>query len=196
LAQEVPPAEPFGPSLKFSHKPADAQVQPFNMPDVHLLPGAFQDAQDADLGYLKRIEPERLLHNFRVNAGLPSSAKPLAGWEAPDCELRGHFAGHFLSACALMYSSTGDQEIKAKGDALVAELAICQTKLGGGYLSAFPPEFLERLKVQKKVWAPFYTIHKIMAGMLDMQQHCGNAQALEVLKGMAHWADDWSAALP
>ena len=60
-----------------------------------------------------------------------------------------------------------------------------------GYLSAFPIEWFDRLDARKPVWAPFYTIHKIMAGMLDMYQLAGNKQALEVLEGMARWADDW-----
>jgi hypothetical protein len=126
---------------------------------------------------------------------MPSTAEPLGGWERPDCELRGHFCGHFLSACALMHASTGDAELKTKGDYMVAELAKCQQKLGGGYLSAFPTELFDRLKARQKVWAPFYTIHKIMAGMLDMHQHCGNDQALVVLRGMADWTDHWTAAL-
>ena len=72
----------------------------------------------------------------------------------------------------------------------------CQQKLGGGYLSAFPTEWFDRLDARKQVWAPFYTIHKIMAGMFDMHQYCGNQQALEVLEGMAGWADEWTAAKP
>jgi DUF1680 family protein len=135
------------------------------MTEVRLGPGMFKDAQQANLGFLTRLDADRLLHNFRVNAGLPSSAKPLGGWEKPDCELRGHFVGHFLSASALMYSSTGDNAIKEKGGYVVAELAKCQDKLGGGYLSAFPLEFFDRLRARQKVWAPFYTIHKIMAGL-------------------------------
>jgi DUF1680 family protein len=105
------------------------------MTDVQLLPGPFHRAQQANLGYLRRLDADRLLHNFRINAGLPSSAQPLGGWEKPDCELRGHFIGHFLSACALMYSSTGDNDIKAKGDSMVAELAKCQQKLAAGGIS-------------------------------------------------------------
>src|SRR5919205_548870 len=138
---------------------------PFALSDVRLLDGPFQ--RDVD----------RLLHNFRVNAGLPSSAQPLGGWEEPKCELRGHFVGHYLSACALMYASTGDQRLKDKGDQIVAGLAECQQKLGNGYLSAFPLEYFDRLKARTKVWAPFYTIHKIMAGMYDMHEHCSNKQA-------------------
>ncbi len=193
LRPEVPP---FGATIEFVRKYAPKKLEPFGMNQVRITGGPFKEAETLNLGYLNRLDTDRLLHNFRVNAGLPSSAKPLGGWEAPDCELRGHFVGHFLSACALMHASTGDGEIKSKGDALVAALAECQQKLRGGYLSAFREEFIERLKVHHKVWAPFYTYHKIMAGMLDMSQHCGNQQALQVVKGMANWVDQWSAGIP
>lgn len=194
--KDPPPPEvlPFGESLGFASHSVQPRVQPFPMKQVRLLPGECKTAQDANLGYLKRLDADRLLHNFRVNAGLPSSAQPLGGWEAPDCELRGHFVGHFLSACALMYSSTGDESLKEKGNTMVAALADCQAKLGGGYLSAFPLSFFDRLNARTKVWAPFYTVHKIMAGMYDLHQHCDNAQALTVLRGMADWADHWTAA--
>jgi len=142
-----------------------------------------------------RLGSDRLLHNFRLNAGLPTSAVPLGGWEAPKSELRGHFTGHYLSACALRFASAGDGEMKARGDEMVAELARCQAKLSGnGYLSAFPLELFDRLDQRKGVWAPFYTIHKIMAGLFDMYAHAGNKQALEVAAGMADWADQWTAA--
>ena len=166
------------------------------MTQVRVTGGPYKDAQEWNRGYMKRLPADRLLHNFRVNAGLPSSAEPFGGWEEPKCELRGHFTGHFLSASALMYASTGDKDIKAKGDFMVAELAKCQQKLGGGYLSAFPTEYWDRLDARQKVWAPFYTVHKIMAGMLDMYQHAGNRQALEVLQGMAAWADNWTGSKP
>ena len=98
--------------------------------------------------------------------------QPLGGWEQPEngqrsSELRGHFTGHFLSASAQL-AATGDKEAKAKGDYMVAELAKCQQKLGGKYLSAFPTTWCDRLEKGERVWAPFYTIHKIMAGMFDM----------------------------
>jgi DUF1680 family protein len=96
----------------------------------------------ADRRYLRSLPPDRLLHTFHINAGISSSAQPLGGWEAPDCELRGHYAGgHYLSACALMYSSGGDEELKANANTVVAEPGKCQKALKGGYLSAFPVEF-------------------------------------------------------
>ncbi|MBN2505842.1 MAG: glycoside hydrolase family 127 protein [Verrucomicrobia bacterium] len=165
---------------------------PFSLTEVRLLEGPFRDAMQRDRDYLLSVDPDRLLHTFRVNAGLPSTAEPLGGWEAPKVELRGHSLGHYLSACALMYASTGEPKLKARTDSLVAELAKCQAALaaGGshaGYLSAFPETFLDRVDARQPVWAPWYTLHKILAGLLDVHRHGANPQALDVLVKMTDW---------
>ena len=196
LAPETPAFE--GP-LEFRRKPVASRAEPFPMQQVRLLPGSvYHDAQEWNRGYMERLAADRLLYTFRANAGLPvGSAKPLGGWEQPEngqrsSELRGHFPGHFLSATAQL-AANGDRDAKSKGDYLVAEMAKCQQKLGGKYLSAFPTTWWDRLEKGERVWAPFYTIHKIMAGMFDMYNLAGNQQALEVLQGMATWADEWTA---
>ena len=189
------PTQPFNDPLRFQGKNLRIKAEPFPLAQVRLLPSAFYAAQEANRDLLHRYSAERILHTFRLNAGLPSTAQPVGGWERPDCELRGHFAGHYLSACALMFAATGDSGVQQKGNYLVAELAKCQAKLGGGYLSAFPTELFDRLERREKVWAPFYTYHKILAGMIDMHQLCGNEQALTVAKGMADWTDAWTARL-
>jgi DUF1680 family protein len=195
--QETPP---FEAPIEFARRNVPLRAAPFPMTQVRLLPGFYQDAQGWNRGYMARLEAARLLFNFRANAGLPNGeTKPLGGWEQPanndrSSELRGHFTGHFLSASAQLFASTGDREAKAKGDEMVDGLAKCQQRLGGKYLSAFPAEFWDRLDARKPVWAPFYTIHKIMAGMLDMYRLVGNQQALQVLEGMAAWADEWTAS--
>ena len=172
------------------------KARPFPMRQVRLGQGPCTQAMEADRKYLHSLPPDRLLHTFRVNAGLSSSAQPLGGWEAPDCELRGHYSGgHYLSAVALMYASTGDEELKANGNTVVAGLAKCQDAWKSGYLSAFPIEFFDRLRERQKVWAPFYTLHKIMAGNLDMYLYCGNQQALQVAEKMAEWADSYTQPL-
>ena len=163
------------------------QAQPFELTAVRLLDGPFKHAQELDRQYLLSLDPERLLHVFRVNAGIPSSAQPLGGWEAPNCELRGHFVGHYLSACGLMYASTGDERLKEKAAAVVAGLAMCQDKLKSGYLSAYPESFIDRVEAVKPVWAPYYTLHKIYAGLQDVYVYCGNQQALDVCKRFADW---------
>lgn len=175
---------------------AKVKVQPviplkahaFALEDVRLLDGPFEHARELDGQYLLSLDVDRLLHNFRVNAGQPSQARPLGGWEAPDCELRGHFVGHYMSACALMYASTGDERFKEKGNAVVAGLVQCQAKLRSGYLSAYPESFIERVEKPSRVWAPYYTLHKIFAGLEDMFVYCGNEQALEAARKFGDWA--------
>ena len=169
------------------------QAQPFRLDQVRLLPGPAEASMQLNRQYLHDLEADRLVHMFKVTAGLPSPAKQFGGWEST--ELRGHFPGHYLSACALMFAGAGDRDLKAKGEAMVEELAKCQRANGTGYLSAFPTEFFDRLKDGKKVWAPWYTCHKIMAGLLDMHLLCGSGQALTVVRGMADWAKKWSGDL-
>ncbi len=171
-------------------------VKPMTPGAVRLLDGPLLAAQESNRAVLHRLPVDRLVYNFRINAGFSSTAEPLGGWEKPDCELRGHFTGHYLSACALMSAYTGDQSVKAKGDEIVSELAKCQASLPGGYLSAYPLEYFQRLERLDHVWAPFYTIHKIMAGLLDMYLLTGNQEALKVLTGMADWADRWTSQFP
>ncbi|MGA2542572.1 MAG: beta-L-arabinofuranosidase domain-containing protein [Verrucomicrobiota bacterium] len=173
---------------KLKVKPAiPMKATAFALEDVRLLDGPFKHAMELDGQYLLALEVDRLLHDFRLNAGLPSSARPLGGWEAPSCELRGHFVGHYLSACAQMYASTGDARFKAKGDAVVAGLAECQAKLGSGYLSAYPESFIDWVERQQPVWAPYYTLHKIFAGLEDMYVYCDNTQALELATKFGDW---------
>lgn len=175
---------------------ASWKVHPFPVKQVRLGEGPCKTAMEADRQYLRSLPPERLLHTFRVNAGMPSSAQPPGGWEAPDCELRGHYAGgHYLSACALMYAGCGDEDLKRNAGTVVAGLGKCQAALKNGYLSAFPIEFFDRLRERQKVWAPFYTIHKIMAGLLDMYVHCGNEQALDMAQKMAGWVEGYTGSL-
>src|SRR5271156_4080820 len=163
------------------------KARPFDLQDVRLLPGYWMDMMELNRSFLYSLPNERLAHNFRVTAGIPSDADPLGGWEAPDCELRGHYVGHYLSACALMHASTGDIAIRDKANALVATLAECQAK--DGYLGAYPATFYDRLRNHQEVWAPFYTYHKIIAGLIDMYEHTGNQQALAMALRMADWAD-------
>ena len=116
---------------------------PFQLSQVRLTDGPIKRSQDLNLRYLLDLDADRLLHNFRVNSGIPSSSPPLGGWEAPSCGLRGHFVGHYLSACARMYASTGEATLCEQVEHMVGELARCQAALGNGYLSAFPASDLD-----------------------------------------------------
>jgi DUF1680 family protein len=166
----------------------------FPRAEVRLLDGPFLDAQRRDSAYLLQLDPDRLLHTFRRNAGLPTSAQPLGGWEAPEVELRGHTLGHYLTACALMFEATGDERLRQRAVELVAELARVQQALerrgsNPGYVSAFPETFFDRVEKRENVWAPYYTLHKILAGVLDVHRVTDDPTALGIARGMANWVD-------
>lgn len=170
------------------------KCQPFRMNQVHLLPSRFQENMKRDSAWMMSIPVNSLLQSFRNTSGAFSSkeggymtVKKLGGWESLDCDLRGHITGHLLSAYATLYAQTGSQAVKA--DSIVNGLAEVQQAYGrGGYLSAFAEGLIDRNIQGKSVWAPFYTLHKIVQGLIDQYQIAGNEKALEMAKGMGDWA--------
>lgn len=171
------------------------KVESFNLKDVRLLPSRFKENMMRDSAWMVSIQTKQLLHSFRTTAGVFSgseggynSIKKLGGWESIDCDLRGHITGHLLSAYSFMYASTDSKIFKLKGDSLVAGLAEVQDAMKTGYLSAFPEGLIDRNIAGKGVWAPWYTLHKIYAGLLDQYLYAENSQALEIAKKMADWA--------
>lgn len=173
-----------------------AQCQPFQMNQVHLLPSRFQENMKRDSAWMMSIPVNSLLQSFRNTSGAFSSreggymtVKKLGGWESLDCDLRGHITGHLLSAYATLYAQTGSMAVKAKADSIVNGLAdVQQAYSRGGYLSAFAEGLVDRNIQGKSVWAPFYTLHKIVQGLIDQYQMMGNEKALEMAKGMGDWA--------
>ncbi|KAH9741132.1 proline-tRNA ligase (DUF1680) [Citrus sinensis] len=144
-------------------------------------------AQQTNLEYLLMLDVDKLVWNFRKTARLPAPGEPYGGWEEPSCELRGHFVGHYLSASALMWASTHNESLKEKMSAVVSALSACQKEIGSGYLSAFPTEQFDRLEALIPVWAPYYTIHKILAGLLDQYTYADNAEALRMTTWMVEY---------
>ena len=165
---------------------------PFPLGAVALLPGPFKDNMIRTMNYLEFVDADRLLYTFRTNVGIHTTAQPCGGWEAPAVEVRGHNTGHLMTALAQAYANTGAASLKAKGDYLVGALAECQAAspragFHNGYLSAFPESFFDRLETGRPVWAPWYIIHKLMAGLLDQHLLAGNTQAMPVLLALAGW---------
>src|SRR5690242_2172218 len=117
-------------------------ISPFSLADVRLLGGPFLEAQKRDLAYLLSLQPDRMLHNFRVNAGLEPKAPVYGGWESEEpwvaIRCHGHTLGHYLSATAMMYAATGDARMQQRVDAIVTELRACQDATGTGLVCAFP----------------------------------------------------------
>ncbi|KAJ0623684.1 putative six-hairpin glycosidase superfamily, beta-L-arabinofuranosidase, GH127 [Helianthus annuus] len=156
--------------------------------DVRLDPESTHgQAQQTNLNYLLMLDVDSLVWSFRNTAGLPTVGTAYGGWESSDQELRGHFVGHYLSATAQMWASTGNDTLKQKMTEVVSILGDCQERLSNGYLSAFPSEFFDRFEAIQPVWAPYYTIHKIMAGLVDQYVLAGNNQALKMVTQMADY---------
>ncbi|KAK9673681.1 hypothetical protein RND81_12G183100 [Saponaria officinalis] len=163
-------------------------LKEISLHNVRLNPQSLHGrAQATTLEYLLILDVDSLVWSFRKTAGLATPGSPYGGWEAPDQELRGHFVGHYLSAAAQMWASTHNKTLEEKMSTLVSALKECQDALGTGYLSAFPTEFFDRFEAIKPVWAPYYTIHKIMAGLLDQYNLAGSSQALKMVTQMANY---------
>src|SRR5689334_6787959 len=164
--------------------PAAGRLTPFDLRDVRLLDGPFRDAQQRDARYLLSLEPDRMLHNFRVNAGLPPKAPVYGGWESEepwvDIRCHGHTLGHYLSAVSLMYASTGDAAFQQRANYIVGELLACQEAGGTGLVCAFPDgaaQLENSVSGRPFVGVPWYTMHKILAGLRDAHLHAGSAPA-------------------
>jgi len=168
----------------------------FPLSRVRLGAGPFLDAQRLDEAYLLKLEPDRMLHNFRVNAGLAPRAPVYGGWESvePWIEIRchGHTLGHYLTAVSCMYESTGDMRFAERVDYIVAELAECQAKTGG-WLTAFPDGVVpltDSLAGKPFPGVPWYTTHKVLAGLRDAYKHRGSKPALDALVRFTQWIHD------
>lgn len=174
-------------------------VEAFDLKDVTLLPSRFTENMEREKKWILSISVKSLLHSFRTNAGVysgleggysPTKGTPkLAGWESLDSEVRGHTTGHILSGLALLYASTKESAFKIKADSIVAGLAEVQEALKqNGYLSAYSQGLIDRNIAGKSVWAPWYTLHKIYAGLIDQYLYCDNKQALDIVTKMGEWA--------
>jgi len=170
---------------------------PFSLTDVRLNDGPFLHATELDIKTLLQYEPDRLLSRFYSETGLKPKADHYMGWENET--LAGHSLGHYLSACALMYQTTGDKRFLDRVNYITEELKSVQAADGSGYLGAFPngkkifEEEVARGNIRAKgfdlngIWSPFYTEHKVMAGLRDAYRLCGNTDALAVEKRFADW---------
>jgi DUF1680 family protein len=179
--------------------PAPQSVFPFPINQVTLNSGTtapFIGNRDRENSYLLFLDDNRMLYNFRVAAGLSTQgAAALGGWDAPDVLLRGHSTGHYLKALAQAYAGGGGSAFLTKINNMVTQLGLCQDQSPAmgynvGFLAGYPEtQFaqLEQLTTYPTIWAPYYTCHKIMAGLLACYQLAGNTQALTIVTKMADW---------
>ncbi|PRD57512.1 hypothetical protein C5749_08880 [Sphingobacterium gobiense] len=220
--------------------------------DTHDDETKFMENRDKFITTLAKTDPNSFLYMFRNAFGQeqPEGAKPLGVWDSQDTKLRGHATGHYLTAIAQAYASTGyDNELqdsfaekmtymvnilydlaqlsgkpKTPGSAYVSDptavphgpdksdydsdlsekgIRTDYWNWGEGFISAYPPDqfiMLEKGATYggqlNQVWAPYYTLHKILAGLIDIYEVSGNQKALDVAVGMSDWVYARLAQLP
>ncbi|KAH7031555.1 uncharacterized protein B0I36DRAFT_374416 [Microdochium trichocladiopsis] len=153
--------------------------------------------QGRTLSYLKNVDVERLLYNFRANHKLSTnSAATNGGWDAPNFPFRSHMQGHFLTAWAQCWATLQDTTCRDRANYFVAELAKCQGNnaaagFSAGYLSGFPESEITAVEDRTLTSGnvPYYALHKTLAGLLDVWRHTGDAKSKTVLLNMANWVD-------
>ncbi|HYK49877.1 MAG TPA: beta-L-arabinofuranosidase domain-containing protein [Terriglobales bacterium] len=174
--------------------------------DAELLEGPALSRAQVNREYLMSLTAENLLRPYRMEAGLWRYSGSVGttvgetaadgpenwhwGWESPTSDLRGHILGHWLSAAA--YLSTHDEEVRARANHIVKELVRCQEANGGQWVAGIPRGYMDRVVQGQEVWAPQYTVHKILMGLWDMYAIGGSAAALKLLTNFADWFVQWT----
>ncbi|MDR0544710.1 MAG: glycoside hydrolase family 127 protein [Odoribacteraceae bacterium] len=181
-----------------------ATLKYFDLRDVRLLDSPFKNAMEKNAEWMLELEPDRLLSNFRLNAGLKPKAPPYGSWESSG--LAGHTAGHVLTAAAQQYAATGDERFKQMIDYMVQQLDSCQIAFVNGFIGGMPGGDRIFKQVKKGVirsagfdlnglWSPWYNIHKIVAGLTDVYLLTGSEKAKEVLVNLADYLAESIASL-
>ena len=188
-------------------------ARPLPLPAVRLTPSDYATAVEVNRTYLLSLSSDRLLHNFMLYAGLPPKGDIYGGWESDT--IAGHTLGHYLSALVFTYQQTGDTVCRERADYIVAELARAQAARGTGYVGALgrkrkDGKIVDGEEIFPEVmrgeihsggfdlngsWSPLYTVHKLMAGLLDVHAAWGNPTALHVVTGLAEYFARIFAAL-
>ena len=172
----------------------------FPIGDVKLLDGPFKHAQDLNVEVLLQYDVDRLLAPFRAEAKLPKKAEYYPNWAGLD----GHVAGHYLTAMAMNWQTTGNEECLRRMNYMIDELAEVaeanaknNASWGVGYIGGIPQSdsLWTNFKVgnfrrYSSAWAPFYNIHKMYAGLRDAWLYCGNERAKELFLGFCDWGID------
>lgn len=178
--------------------PRFADWQDFPMGDVELLDDYEENAFHLETAYLKELDADRLLKGFCTVGGVASDAELYGGWE--NSAIRGHTLGHYLTAVSQAYAASGDPELLAIVNHVVAVLAQCQNS-ETGYLAAIPESHYIQLEKGNTAgtWVPWYTMHKVLAGLISAYEQTGNRQALTVASRLGDWVwsrtSTWSEAV-
>ena len=178
-------------------------LKQINLENVHLLPSLFFERSEINKNYVHELKKQGLLQNFYLEAGIvmpglqvmedPASAELHWGWDAPTCQLRGHYLGHWMSAAAMLVATNKDRELKAKLDTIIDELDRCRILNGGKWIGSIPEKYFDKLERNEYVWSPQYVMHKTLLGLFHSYLYAKNEKALEILSHAADWYINWTS---
>ena len=162
----------------------------FDMEQVIITDSYYVNALEKDLNYILSLDVDRLLAGYQaVSDGKdPKNTSGIhlyGGWEGGWSLLRGHTLGHYLTAMAQAFKQTRkndpsrNAQIKQKLDYAISQLKKFQDKSKNGYLFAsFEVHFdIIEGKATGDNWVPCYTMHKLIAGLVDVYRYEGKATA-------------------
>ncbi len=181
-------------------------IAEFSMKNTINLDPYCVNALEKDVVYLMAFDTDRLLAGFRETAGLDTKgAKRYEGWEST--LIGGHTLGHYLSAVAQAYANPGVSEedkaiIYRMMTTLIDGLLECQANSKGRKNFLFGAVMLDQDNVEiqfdnvekdltniiTQAWVPWYTLHKLLAGVLDVYKITGYENALIVAKQIGDWS--------
>lgn len=195
------PIQPlYYPQIKQTHF---ANLQEFAPADVKILDAFMLDVTQKDVDFLNTFNPDKLLYNFRVTAGLPNTkaSSSYSGWE--NTRIGGHTLGHYLAAVGQALArgygeckGSDGVSLQARFDYIIDGLEECQKALGTGFIfgatmenPARPERQFDRLEEGNPAdtWVPWYTVHKIMNGLVEANKSGGSKKALEIGVNFAEW---------
>ncbi len=166
-------------------EPLDSPLEEFSMKNVTLLDAYEQNAFEKEVEYLKSLDANRLMRGFGDISGRKINAEKYGGWE--NSAIQGHTLGHYLTAVSQAFASSGDKELKKITDYMISVLDGCQLK--NGYLHAIPENHFEQIENGNTsgTWVPWYSMHKILAGLIDVYTFTGNKDALRIASQLGDW---------
>lgn len=177
----------------------------YSLAEVDVTDDYCNNAFDLEVSYLLSFDTDKLLAGFRETAGLDmNNSTRYGGWETS--LIGGHTMGHYLTACAQAYESAdSDSESKAalyeKITTIIDELSICQQNSKGETGFIFGATVLDinnvelqfdnvehrKTNITTEAWVPWYTMHKLIAGITDVYKLTGYEPALTVASLLGDW---------
>ena len=176
----------------------------YELSDVLMRDAYCVNAFEKDVQYLKEFDVDRLLAGFYENAGLRMKKMRYPGWES--MLIGGHTLGHYLTAAAQGYANAqidadSKKVLYEKITALIDGLLECQRNSKGkpgfvfGATIQDPSnvelqfDYVEQNKTNiiTEAWVPWYTMHKILDGIVNAFELTGYQPALELASGIGDW---------